>query len=127
MTDRNSPQKHVWRAQIVLLTSDHLVAWIRLADVVGRLAVENHPAFRERAQASANGKSGRAVPHGRTLQPSINPRISTVPFKADADRRQHIPKPRRRVTNGSEYDAGLRQRGSLTFWFTGRGDCRLAG
>src|SRR3982750_3966717 len=41
-----------------------------------------------------------------------------MPFKADAARRHHIPKQRRRVTNWAEYDAALRQRGSLTVWFT---------
>jgi hypothetical protein len=39
-----------------------------------------------------------------------------VPFKAQADRRHPIPKQRHRVTNWSEYDAALRQRGSLTIW-----------
>jgi len=41
-----------------------------------------------------------------------------VPFKANADRRHHIAKQRRRVTNWQEYDAALRRRGSLTVWFT---------
>src|SRR3954449_1783121 len=41
-----------------------------------------------------------------------------MPFKANADRRHHIPKQRRRVTNWAEYDAALRRRGSLTVWFT---------
>jgi hypothetical protein len=41
-----------------------------------------------------------------------------VPFKANADRRHHIPKQRHRVSNWAEYDAALRQRGSLTVWFT---------
>jgi len=41
-----------------------------------------------------------------------------VPFKANADRRHHIAKQRRRVTNWREYDAALRRRGSLTVWFT---------
>ena len=41
-----------------------------------------------------------------------------MPFKANADRRHHIPKQRHRVTNWAEYDAALRQRGSLTIWFT---------
>src|SRR6185503_7290152 len=41
-----------------------------------------------------------------------------MPFKANADRRHHIPKQRYRVTNWAEYDAALRQRGSLTVWFT---------
>jgi hypothetical protein len=41
-----------------------------------------------------------------------------VPFKANAARRHHISKQRYRVTNWAEYDAALRQRGSLTIWFS---------
>jgi hypothetical protein len=41
-----------------------------------------------------------------------------VPFKANADRRHHIPKQRDRITNWSDYDAALRQRGSVTVWFS---------
>ena len=41
-----------------------------------------------------------------------------MPFKANAARRHHIPKQRHRVTNWAAYEAGLRQRGSLTVWFT---------
>src|SRR6478672_5508831 len=41
-----------------------------------------------------------------------------MPFKANADRRHRIPKQRPRITNWAEYDAALRQRGSLTVWFT---------
>jgi hypothetical protein len=41
-----------------------------------------------------------------------------VPFKANAARRHRIPKQRHRVTNWAAYEAGLRQRGSLTVWFT---------
>ncbi|MFC7556255.1 IS5 family transposase [Pseudoroseomonas wenyumeiae] len=41
-----------------------------------------------------------------------------MPFKTNSDRRHHIPKQRHKVTNWSEYDAGLRARGSLTVWFT---------
>src|SRR5215218_958241 len=41
-----------------------------------------------------------------------------IPFKANRDRRHHIPKQRYRVTNWAEYDAALRQRGTLTIWFT---------
>jgi hypothetical protein len=41
-----------------------------------------------------------------------------MPFKANAARRHHIPKQRYRVTNWAEYDAALRQRGSLTAWFS---------
>ena len=41
-----------------------------------------------------------------------------MPFKANAARRHRIPKQRYRVTNWAEYDASLRQRGSLTVWFS---------
>src|SRR5690349_11895966 len=41
-----------------------------------------------------------------------------MPHKVNAARRHHIPRPKRRVTNWAEYDAGLRRRGSLTVWFT---------
>src|ERR671913_619975 len=51
----------------------------------------------------------RSLPRFRTL---------AVPFKANAARRHHIPRQRHRVTNWAAYDAALRQRGSLTVWFT---------
>ena len=49
-----------------------------------------------------------------------------MPFKLNADRRHHIPKQAFKVTNSlgallrswRDYDASLRQRGSLTVWFT---------
>jgi hypothetical protein len=41
-----------------------------------------------------------------------------VPFKINAARRHRIPKQRHRITNWAAYDAALRQRGSLTVWFT---------
>ena len=41
-----------------------------------------------------------------------------MPFKANGDRRHHIPKQKRKVTNWAAYDASLGQRGSLTVWFT---------
>jgi hypothetical protein len=34
------------------------------------------------------------------------------------DRRHHIPRQQHKVTNWPAYEAGLRQRGSLTVWFT---------
>jgi hypothetical protein len=42
----------------------------------------------------------------------------SLPFKLNQDRCHHIPKQKRKVTNWAEYDAALRQRGSLTVWFT---------
>jgi hypothetical protein len=41
-----------------------------------------------------------------------------MPHKYNADRRHRIPKTRYKVTNWRDYEAGLRQRGSLTIWFT---------
>ncbi len=41
-----------------------------------------------------------------------------MPFKADADRRHHIPGQMFKVTNWRDYDTSLRGRGSLTAWFT---------
>ncbi len=48
----------------------------------------------------------------------VSPGVPTVPFKLSQDRRHHIPRQRHRVTNWPAYEAGLRQRGSLTVWFT---------
>src|ERR671921_215614 len=44
--------------------------------------------------------------------------MPSVPFKLNQDRRHRIPRQRHKVTNWREYDASLRQRGSLTVWFT---------
>ena len=41
-----------------------------------------------------------------------------MPHKYNTDRRYCIPRARYKVTNWSAYEAGLRQRGSLTIWFT---------
>ncbi len=39
-----------------------------------------------------------------------------MPFKHNAAHRHRIPRARYRVTNWSAYEAGLRQRGDITFW-----------
>ena len=44
--------------------------------------------------------------------------MPALPFKLNQDCRHHIPKQKRKVTNSAAYDAALRQRGSLTVWFT---------
>jgi hypothetical protein len=44
--------------------------------------------------------------------------MPAVPFKLNQDRRQHIPRQEHNVTNWPAYEASLRQRGSLTVWFT---------
>ncbi len=41
-----------------------------------------------------------------------------MPFKLNQDRRHHIPRQTHKVTNWPAYEAGLRQRGSLTVWFS---------
>ena len=41
-----------------------------------------------------------------------------MPFKTNVNCCQHIPRQRHRVTNSAAYDSALRQRGSLTVWFT---------
>ena len=43
-------------------------------------------------------------------------RLVPMPHKANTACRHHIPRAKRRVTNWAEYDAALRQRGSLTVW-----------
>src|SRR5208282_573832 len=55
------------------------------------------------------------------------PRTVTVPFKTNQDRRHHIPKQRHGVTNWAAYDIALRQRGSLTVWFTEAAICGVEG
>ncbi len=39
-------------------------------------------------------------------------------YKLNHDRRCHIPRQKHKVINSAAYDAALRQRGSLTVWFT---------
>jgi hypothetical protein len=51
-------------------------------------------------------------------EPSVLIREPAMPFKANAERRRHIAKQKRKVTNWAAYDASLRQRGSLTVWFS---------
>ena len=41
-----------------------------------------------------------------------------MPFKANSAGRHHIPRQRHPGTNWPQYDAALRQRGSLTVWFS---------
>src|ERR687894_2708526 len=44
--------------------------------------------------------------------------MPALPFKLNQDRRRQIPRQKHKVTNWPAYDASLRQRGSLTVWFT---------
>src|SRR5215210_3092125 len=63
----------------------------------------------------ASGAAGRADVGGL---PFSDLRMPTLPFKLNQDRRHHIPRQKHKVTNSAAYDAALRQRGSLTVWFT---------
>jgi hypothetical protein len=47
-------------------------------------------------------------------------RVFTVPFKLNQDRRHHPPRQKHKVANSPAYEAGLRQRGSVTVWLTER-------
>jgi hypothetical protein len=40
-----------------------------------------------------------------------------VPFKHHLNGRRHIPRQRHWLTNWRDYDAAIRNRGSLTVWF----------
>lgn len=44
--------------------------------------------------------------------------MSTLLFKLNQAHHRHIPRQKHTVTNSATYDAALRQRGSLTVWFT---------
>jgi hypothetical protein len=44
--------------------------------------------------------------------------MPALPFKLNQDHRHHIPRQQHKVTNWPAYEAGLRQRSSLTVWFT---------
>src|SRR6195952_4873945 len=44
--------------------------------------------------------------------------MPAMPFKLNQDCRHHIPRQQHKVTNWPAYEASLRQRGSLTMWFT---------
>ena len=48
----------------------------------------------------------------------FRPWVPLLPFKLNQAGRHHIPRQRHKVTNWPAYEAGLRQRGSLTVWFT---------
>src|SRR5208337_3249113 len=48
----------------------------------------------------------------------FHPLTRKSPCELHSKGRRHIPRQRHRVTNWREYDASLRNRGSLTVWFT---------
>ena len=44
--------------------------------------------------------------------------MSTLPFKLNQGCRHHIPEQKHKLMSWRAYGASLRQRGSLTVWFT---------
>ena len=60
----------------------------------------------------------RAEPVWRRRRPLIRLWTPILPFKLNRDRRHHIPKQKRTVADWRNYEASLRQRGSLAIWFT---------
>ena len=44
--------------------------------------------------------------------------IAAMPFKVNAARRNHIPKQAHKAATWAAYNVSLRQRGSLTIWFS---------
>jgi len=72
-----------------------------------------------RAQESVvQGSGGGAEALGDVGDRPPQLRMPIVPCKLNQDRRGHIPRQQHKVTNWPAYDASLRQRGSLTVWFT---------
>ncbi len=73
--------------------------------------------------APADGAAARGNVGGLFL---LDPWVPILPFKLNQHRRHRIPKQKHKVMNSlgallrswREYDASLRQRGSLTVWFT---------
>ena len=65
-----------------------------------------------------HGSGGGAEAQGDVGDHPPKLRMPLLPFKLNQDRRHHIPRQQRKVTNWPAYDASLRQRGSLTVWFT---------
>jgi hypothetical protein len=76
--------------------------------------------YRPIARLASGEDSGARI--GTGLPGECSPSLSGAGvgvFKANAERHHHVPKQRDRVQNSAEYDAGLRQRGSLTVWLRG--------
>ncbi len=65
-----------------------------------------------------HGLGGGAEAQGDVGDHPPKLRMLILPFKLNQDRRHHIARQQRTVTNWPAYDASLRQRGSLTIWFT---------
>ncbi len=65
-----------------------------------------------------HGSGGGVEAQGDAWDHSPKLWMPLLPFKRNQDHRHHFPRQQRKVTNWPAYDASLRQRGSLTVWFT---------
>jgi len=65
-----------------------------------------------------HGSCGGAGAQGDVGACPAQLRMPILPFKLNQDCRHHIPRQQRKLRNWPAYDASLRQRGSLTVWFT---------
>lgn len=70
--DRNSPQKHVWRAQIVLLTADGRGTM----ELTRRTGTSKTPVWRWQDRFLAEGLAG--LPRDKTRRPRIPPLSAAV-------------------------------------------------
>jgi hypothetical protein len=81
--------------------------------------VAGRPRCLPRAWASVvHGLGGGVEAQGDAWDHSPKLWMPILPFKRNQDHRHHFPRQQRKVTNWPAYDASLRQRGSLTVWFT---------
>jgi len=83
---------------------------------LSRIRVGLHDEIFQGATPVLAGGGSEALGNVRNRPPQL--RMPILPFKLNQNRRHHIPRQRRQVTNWPAYDASLRQRGSLTVWFT---------
>lgn len=75
----------------------------------------SQPPVHELSGADSVLQDGKDTVGSSLFLPFESPVMS---HKANAGRRHHISRAKRRVTNWSGYNEALRQRGSLTVWFT---------
>ncbi len=89
-----------------------------ICEAAGRPGMHFVPVKSVTQQSVVQGSRGGAEGLGDVGDRLSKPGMPILPFKLHQDCRHHIPRQRHRVTNWPAYDASLRQRGSLTVWFT---------
>src|SRR5215207_2852473 len=92
---------------------DILLFLSRGLDPIGDVEAERLGGVEDVNRAAAwctDGLAGAEERSGVGERPLSCPWMPIVPFKLNQDRRHHIPRQRRKVTNWPAYDASLRQR-----------------